>query len=64
MAGRPYVFDIEGMQGNSTSFTSEAGRLTVSQRSQKWKRKIDFGNGSDFDIYSGPLHGAWKAVCR
>lgn len=66
MDGKPFVVDVSGVQGNSTSFDSYAGeKAEATGLPAKWGRSpSSWTDGSQITIYSGPLKGDWQTVCH
>lgn len=65
LGGKPYIIDVQGVQGSSTNFTSYAGRIA-----EKTAMKPNWGevprgwsDGAEVQIYDGPLRGDWKVRC-
>ena len=62
----PYIIDIRGLQGNSTTFDSYRGqvvkagigKLNWSSTAQGWT------DGAQMMINAGSLRGDWRAVCE
>lgn len=66
MDGRPYIVDMEGIQGNTSSLVSYPGRKPASGgRSPVWGGKPSgWKNGDTTMILAGPMNGDWRAICR
>ncbi len=66
MDGKPFIVDVTGVQGSSTSFDSYAGQeAETTGLSAKWGTASSaLSDGAPITIYSGPLKGDWQTVCH
>lgn len=63
--GKPYIIDIQGVQGSSTTFTSYAGTKLGKGIAPKWGKLFrPYRHGDEMPVGDGPLEGEWRAVCQ
>lgn len=67
LRGRPYLIDLQSMQGSSAVLTSYKGMTAdTGGMPVRWGRRIDRWHvgGQSVGVEAGPLEGEWRVICR
>src|SRR4051812_6106101 len=66
LRGRPYIIDLNSVQGSSAFLTSYAGtKADGGGMPVRWTSSIkQYGAGDLVPIEVGPLQGDWRVSCR